>query len=207
MIRKKALLFDFDGVLADTEPLHWRAWHEVLTPYSPDLDWETYLRLCVGTSDTQMLQFFSEITRKPVTVDELQALYPKKRKIFEALVEAHPMVDADLVRLLAGLKGLLLGVVTSSNQVEVEPILRRAGLLDLLGTVIYGNDVTRHKPHPEPYQTALGRLGVVPSEATVFEDSASGIRSASDAGCRVVRVNAPADLPGLVTAELANHQN
>jgi HAD superfamily hydrolase (TIGR01509 family) len=206
VVSTKAFLFDFDGVLADTEPLHWKAWREVLAPYSPDLDWETYLRLCVGTSDVQMLQFFSEITRKPVTVDELRALYPKKRKIFEALAEAQPIVDADLVRLLAGLKGLLLGVVTSSNQVEVEPILRRAGLLDLLGTVIYGNDVAHHKPHPEPYQTALGRLGVGPSEATVFEDSASGIRSATEAGCHVVTVDAPADLPSLVTTELTRNQ-
>ncbi|MDR3719246.1 MAG: HAD family phosphatase [Bryobacteraceae bacterium] len=206
MIPTKAFLFDFDGVLADTEPLHWKAWHEVLAPYSPDLDWETYLRLCVGTSDVQMLNFFSEITRTPVTVDELQALYPKKRKIFEALAEAQPIVDADLVRLLAGLNGLRLGVVTSSNQLEVEPILRRAGLLEILGTVIYGNDVTHHKPHPEPYRTALGRLGVEPSEATVFEDSASGIRSASEAGCHVVTVKTPADLPGLVASEFARDQ-
>lgn len=97
-----------------------------------------------------------------------------------------------------------LGVVTSSNQLEVEPILRQAGLLDVLGTVVYGNDVTHYKPHPEPYQIALERLGVAPSEATVFEDSASGIRSASDAGCRVVTVNAPVDLLGLVETALAS---
>jgi HAD superfamily hydrolase (TIGR01509 family) len=203
VISIKALLFDFDGVLADTEPFHWKAWCEVLAPYSPDLTWETYQRRCIGTSDIHILQFFTEITRKPVTVDELIALYPKKRLRFQDLASAQPIVDADLVRLLAGLKGLLLGVVTSSNQVEVEPILRQAGLLDILGTVVYGNNVTHYKPHPEPYQIALSRLGVKPSEATVFEDSDSGIRSASEAGCRVVTVHAPADLCGLVETELA----
>lgn len=150
-----------------------------------------------------MLQFFSEITRKPVTVDEVRALYPQKRKIFQALATARPIMDEGLVQLLAGLKGLALAVVTSSNKVEVEPILRRAGLLDVLGTVVYGNDVTHYKPHPEPYQLALARLGVQPSEAIVFEDSASGIRSGLDSGCRVVTVNAPADLPGLVETALA----
>jgi HAD superfamily hydrolase (TIGR01509 family) len=203
VILLKALLFDFDGVLADTEPLHWRAWHEVLAPYSPDLDWATYERRCVGTSDIQMLKFFSEITRKPVTVDEVRALYPQKRKIFQALATARPIVDEGLVQLLAGLKGLSLAVVTSSNQIEVEPILSRAGLLDVLSTVVYGNDVTHYKPDPEPYQLALARLGVRPSEAIVFEDSASGIRSGLDAGCRVVTVPAPADLPGLVETALA----
>jgi HAD superfamily hydrolase (TIGR01509 family) len=203
VIQLKAILFDFDGVLADTEPLHWRAWHEVLAPYSPDLDWATYQRRCVGTSDIQMLQFFSEITRKHVTVDEIRALYSQKRNIFQALAMARPIVNEGLVQLLAGLKGLSLAVVTSSNQVEVEPILRRAGLMDVLGTVVYGNDVTHYKPDPEPYQLALARLGVQPSEAVVFEDSASGIRSGLDAGCRVVTVPAPADLPGLVETALA----
>lgn len=203
MIQYKAFLFDFDGVLADTEPLHWRAWHEVLEPYSPELDWETYQRRCVGTSDVEMLQFFSEIARKPTTVDEVRALYPQKRNLFQAFARARPIVDEALVQMLAGLKGLSLAVVTSSNQVEVEPILRRAGLLDVLDTVVYGNDVTHYKPHPEPYQIALARLGVEPSEAVVFEDSASGIRSASEAGCRVVTVSAPSDLLGLVETELA----
>jgi HAD superfamily hydrolase (TIGR01509 family) len=150
-----------------------------------------------------MLQFFSEITRKHVTVDEIRALYSQKRNIFQALAMARPIVDEGLVQLLAGLKGWSLAVVTSSNQVEVEPILRRAGLMDVLGTVVYGNDVTHYKPDPEPYQLALARLGVQPSEAVVFEDSASGIRSGLDAGCRVVTVPAPADLPGLVETALA----
>ena len=203
MISVKALLFDFDGVLADTEPIHWRAWCEALAPYSPDLDWETYQRCCVGTSDVLMLQFFCKITRKPVTVDEVRALYPKKRKIFQALAAAGATVDERLVRLLAGLNGPKLAVVTSSNQIEVEPILKQAGLLDVLSTVVYGNHVKHYKPHPEPYQLALARLGVQPPEAVVFEDSASGLRSGSDAGCRVVTVKSPADLPGLVGAALA----
>ena len=199
----KALLFDFDGVIADTEPFHWRAWHQVLAPFSPDLDWATYQRQCVGISDSVMLQFFSLIARKPVTTDEVRSLYPQKRKIFQALATAQPIVDERLVKLLAGLEGLKLAVVTSSNQEEVEPILKQAGLSDVLGTVVYGNNVTHYKPHPEPYQLALARFQVQPSEAVVFEDSASGIRSGLDAGCRVVTVKSSADLLGLVEDTLA----
>ena len=199
----KALLFDFDGVIADSEPIHWRAWHEALAPFSPELDWETYQCRCVGTSDLQMLQFFTEITALPSTVDEVRALYPQKRKIFQMLAASEPIVDERLVKLLAGLKNLQLAVVTSSNQLEVEPILRHAGLLDVLRTVVYGNNVTHYKPHPEPYQIALACLGVQASEAIVFEDSPSGIRSGLDAHCRVVRVSTPADLPGLVKEVLA----
>jgi HAD superfamily hydrolase (TIGR01509 family) len=200
----KALLFDFDGVIADTEPFHWRAWLEALAPYSPNLDWEKYQRCCVGTSDVHMLKFFMEITEKPVTLDELRALYPQKRNLFQALASAESIVDRRLVHVLAGLNGgLKSAVVTSSNRIEVEPILKQAGLLDVLSTVVYGNDVKNYKPHPEPYQIALARLGVQPSEAVVFEDSVSGVRSGRDAGCRVVTVKSPTDLLGLVEGTLS----
>lgn len=203
MLSFTALLFDFDGVLADSEPIHWRAWHEVLEPFAPDLDWETYQRYCVGISDLRMLQFFCQIAKKPVTTDEVLALYPQKRKIFQELAMTRSIVDERLVHLLRGLRGLQLAVVTSSSQVEVEPILKIAGLLDVLSTVVYGNNVTNYKPHPEPYQLALARLQIQPSEAIVFEDSASGIRSGLDAGCRVVTVNSPVDLLALVEDTLA----
>jgi HAD superfamily hydrolase (TIGR01509 family) len=200
----KAFLFDFDGVIADTEPFHWRAWQQVLAPYSPDLDWETYQRHCIGISDVKMLSVFSEITKKSITMDEVRSLYPQKRKIFQLLATAQPIVDERLVELLSGLNDRQLAVVTSSNQAEVEPILMQAGLLNVLGTVVYGNDVTHYKPHPEPYQLALARLGVAPPEAVVFEDSAAGVRSGLDAGCHVVTVKAPEDLVELVEATLAD---
>ena len=150
MAHFKAFLFDFDGVIADTEPIHWRAWQEVLAPYAPDLDWGTYQRRCIGISDIEMLHVFSDITRKAITTDEVRALYPQKRKIFQALATAHPIVDERVVELLSGLNGTRLAVVTSSNQAEVEPILTQAGLLSVLSAVVYGNDVTHYKPHPEP---------------------------------------------------------
>jgi beta-phosphoglucomutase len=201
----KALLFDFDGVLADTEPFHWRAWRDVLEPYSPDLDWETYQRLCIGIADIEMLKVFSQIARKPITTNEVRSLYPQKRKIFQSLATAQPVVDSRVIQALASLIDLRSAVVTSSNQAEVEPILRQSGLLGILSTVVYGNNVKHFKPHPEPYQLALARLGIQAAEAIVFEDSATGIRSGSEAGCRVVTVKSPADLLGLVTDALAGH--
>jgi HAD superfamily hydrolase (TIGR01509 family) len=151
-----------------------------------------------------MLKFFMEITEKPVTLDELRALYPQKRNLFQALASAESIVDRRLVRVLAGLNGgLKSAVVTSSNRIEVEPILKQAELLDVLSTVVYGNDVKNYKPHPEPYQIALARLGVQPSEAVVFEDSISGVRSGRDAGCRVVTVKSPTDLLALVEGTLS----
>ncbi len=130
-----------------------------------------------------------------------------KRRLFQSLTAQTDIIDARLVAQLAGLEGVAIAVVTSSNQAEVEPILRQAGLLGVLRAVVYGNEVKRYKPHPEPYLIALERLGVSPCDAVVFEDSESGIRSGRDAGCRVVEVEGPKDLPGLIEATLSGSFN
>jgi HAD superfamily hydrolase (TIGR01509 family) len=199
----RALLFDFDGVLADTEPLHWRAWREVLKPYGIELDWETFRKICVGLSDSEMLNKLCGLATKPVTSDELRAHYPQKREIFRALADGQPLIDAGVMDLIKSIRSLRLGVVTSSNKFEVEPILIQGNLLDHLAIVIYGNDVRHYKPHPEPYLLALQRLGIPARETIVFEDSAAGLRSAREARCRVVQVPNVARLPALLRAKLS----
>lgn len=202
MISIKALLFDFDGVLADTEPFHWKAWLEVLEPYSPELDWATYERICIGISDVEMRSTFSQLCGKRITMDEIRDLYPQKRKIFQELTLSSALIDGALVAMLGKLRGVDMAVVTSSNQAEVEPILWQAGLLGILKATVYGNDVQRYKPFPDPYLLAMQRLQVEPSESVVFEDSATGIRSGKEAGCRVVEVKNPQELPMLVRATM-----
>ena len=202
----KALLFDFDGVIADTESIHWKAWCEVLAPYALKLDWDTYQTRCIGVSDLAMRRIFCELCEKHITEDQVKELYPLKRKVFQSLTQEVELIDRGLVAGLAGLTVLKMAVVTSSNQAEVEPILRQAGMLDLLGTVVYGNHVTHYKPHPEPYLLSLARLAVRPSEAVAFEDSPAGIRSALEAGCHVLTVRGPEELLGLVQTVLAGQR-
>lgn len=204
MISIKALLFDFDGVLANTEPLHWKAWLETLAPYSPVLDWNTYERVCIGVSEMEMQKLFCTFCEKPIAPGEVKALYPKKRKIFQALTATADLVDDRVVAMLARLANLQLAVVTSSNRLEVEPLLRQANLLSVLNTVVYGNDVKRYKPCPDPYLLAVERLHVAPSESVVFEDSAAGIQSGKAAGCRVVEVKECSQLPELIEAVLSD---
>ena len=199
----KALIFDFDGVLADTEPLHWQAWREILRPYGIELNWEIFQRICVGLSDWEMLNELCRLATKPVTPDELRAHYPRKRKLFRALAERRQLIDPGLIDLLKSILFIRLGIVTSSNEEEIQPILLHAGLLDCMTAVVYGNNVQHYKPHPEPYRIALQCLGVAPGEAVVFEDSAAGMQSAREAGCRVVQVVDVASVPELVRAEVA----
>ena len=198
----RAMLFDFDGVLADTEPYHWRAWREVVRPFGIDLDWETFERTCIGVSDLAMLNGLCALSTNNVTPAELRAQYPLKRKVFRELVNGRPLIARELVELLKSLTDRLLGVVTSSNQTEIQPILLNTGVLESLTIVIYGNNVRNYKPHPEPYLLAVQGLGVDPRETLVFEDSEAGMQSARKAGCRVVRVDSVPRVPELIRASL-----
>ncbi len=191
-----ALLFDFDGVLADTEPLHFQCWRDLLLTKGIHLDWDYYQTKCIGISDRQMLSTLDKIGPIVYSIDELMPLYILKKKAFRDLTAQKRVVPQAAVDALTVCHEYRLAVVTSSGRTEIEPILLREGVLPLLGAAVYGNEVKALKPDPEPYRLAMDRLGA--TRAIAFEDSAAGIASARAAGCQVVEVTHPADLPRLI---------
>ena len=192
----EAILFDFDGTLLDTEPVHWACWAEVLAGVGLTLTWEYYRDYCIGIDDREMLRMLAEAANPPQNWDRLWALYPAKRQLFQQRM-AQPEFDPALVELLRQLEGAYkLAVVSSSACGEIEPILLAGGLRQYFGTVVGGGDVTMQKPSPEPYLLAAERLRV--SQALVLEDSAAGIASGRAAGFEVIPVKHPSEVPGLV---------
>jgi HAD superfamily hydrolase (TIGR01509 family) len=195
-----AILFDFDGVLADTEPLHWQCWNEALRQTGLEVTWDDYRRHCVGISDRDFLARLGALATPPRTVDELLPYYPLKKKLFAERATRGGLIQPELKELLAGLDPRRLAVVTSSSRQEIEPILRAEGVLDRFGAAVYGDEVRRLKPDPEPYRTAMQRLGA--TRAVAFEDSAAGIESARRAGCEVIEVSEARKVPELLRALL-----
>jgi HAD superfamily hydrolase (TIGR01509 family) len=196
-----AILFDFDGVLADTEPLHWQCWNEVLRPAGLEVSWEDYREHCVGISDRDFLARLGSLADPPRTVDELLPFYPLKKQLFAERATQGGLIPTELKAILRRLDPQRLGVVTSSSRQEIEPILRAEGVLERFGAAVYGDEVRRLKPDPEPYRTAMDRLGV--RRAVALEDSAAGLESARRAGCDVIEVRHPADVPRLLRERLA----
>ena len=194
------IFFDFDGVLADSEPLHFASWADVLGGLGISLDWETYVAHCIGVSDLEMLDFFAELSQGRMTREEFRPHYDRKQRVFRARASVTPLILAPTVDMVRSLNGVRRAVVTSSVQAEIEPILARSGVLSLLNTAVYGGDVTRLKPAPDPYLLAAVRTQA--ENPLVFEDSDAGVASAVAAGFDVVRVKSPADLPALVRASL-----
>jgi beta-phosphoglucomutase len=197
----EAILFDFDGVLVDSEPVHFECWREILEPFGIPLEWKTYSEHCIGISDRAMLASLCEQKNPPLDIEILLPEYPKKKQMFRDRMIQHPCVTPEVLRLLDELHGYKLAVVTSSGRSEVEPILVACGIRERFDTAVFGGDVKRLKPAPDPYLLAMERLGV--TRALVVEDSAPGEESGRAAGCHVVRVKDQSEVPAAVRARLA----
>jgi beta-phosphoglucomutase len=196
----QAIFFDFDGVLLDTEPVHWACWAEVLSNVGVTLTWEYYRDYCIGIDDRDMLRAIAAQADPPRDWTALWTLYPAKKELFQSKMTDPPFETA-LKEMLPDLeRAYRLAVVSSSACVEIEPLLSAGGIRAHFATVVGGESVQRHKPAPEPYLLAAERLGV--DRALVLEDSAAGIASGRAAGFEVLAVKHPKDVPGLVRERL-----
>lgn len=190
-----SIFFDFDGVLIDSEPVHWACWREVLLPLGVSLEWEFYRDQCIGVDDREMLRMMAGER----DWRELWEQYPKKKELFRDRMIGAPPFPATLAPTLEGLKGRYrMAVVSASSRQEIEPLMERAGLRGYFDTVVGGGDVTKQKPDPEPYLLAQSRLGV--SRPVVLEDSAAGLAAGRAAGFAVLQVRHPDDVPEVLRA-------
>ena len=196
----EAILFDFDGVLADSEPVHFECWQEILQTFDLHLDWKTYCEHGIGVSDRQLLALLCGRADPPVDLDLLIAEFPRKKDLFRSRMLERQPFSTEVFELLPELGDFKLAIVTSSGQAEVEPVLEKAGLRCFFQAVVYGGDVKQHKPAPDPYLLAMERLGV--RSALAVEDSNAGETSARAAGLGVLRVPTPSEMPELLRQRL-----
>ena len=196
----EAILFDFDGVIADSESVHFASWAEILRPLEIDVSWDFYCANCIGVSDRRTLDLFCQ--GRDFSVGQLDGLCIIKRELFREKAVASPPVSMETRALLAEVKQRFkIAVVTSSGSNEVKPVLEVTGLWPLLDAFVCGGDVARLKPFPDPYLMAARLLGV--SAALVVEDSDPGAESGRAAGFEVLRIPHPDQLATLVRGRLS----
>src|SRR5580692_9716119 len=185
-----AILFDFDGVLADTEPIHYQCWLEILAPFGIEPTWEYYQRECIGISDRLMVESIST----PALFEEIWAKYADKQALFRhKLTLKSPFLD-ETVALISDLSPhYKLAVVSSSGRTEVEPPIVRAGLRDHFQAMVCGREAGNLKPLPDPYLRAAELLGA--KRPLVVEDSEAGEASGRAAGFEVLRVASAESVP------------
>jgi beta-phosphoglucomutase len=192
-----AILFDFDGVLADSEPVHWECWRDVLAPIGIELPWSCYAARCIGVSDDEMERELAPLAHG--RTGWFPRALAEKRPLFRARAAAGNMIGDGVRNVLSGLS-LPLAVVTSSSRLEVEPVLLAAGIHGRFGACVYSESVARRKPDPEPYRTAAAMLGA--RRPLVVEDSDAGARSAQAAGFDCLRIACPSELADALRARL-----
>ena len=203
MLEFDAILFDFDGVLVDSEPVHWACWAEVLSPLGVILEWDFYRDHCIGIDDREMLRMMAGRSTPPCAWESLWTRYPAKKELFRGRMSADPPFPEGTAALLHKLcADYRLAVVSSSSTEEIEPMLTAAGLRHHFETIVGGNNVKRHKPAPDPYLLAAERLGA--RTALVVEDSEAGLAAGRAAGFQVLRVGHPNELPGVLLQRLGS---
>ncbi len=196
MPRYDAILFDFDGVLLDSEPLHCECWAEVLAPFGVKLTWEEYGARYVGMDDREMLRIIASEAAAPLDWQVLWSQYPAKKELFRARMK-NPVFPPRLPELLRDLQSeYKLAVVSSSARMEIEPPLEACKLRGYFEALVGGDSVQHHKPAPDPYLLAARLLNA--RAPLVVEDSQPGLASGRAAGFDVLEVKSAAEMPDLL---------
>ena len=186
----RALLFDLDGTLAETDSLHLPTWVDALEPYGVDIDEEFYRERISGRSTGEIVgDLLPDLTEEEGASigDAKEASFRERAAGLEPLPGLLDFVQKGKRR------GMRMALVTNAPKENVGAILPALKLQDYFQTVVLAAEVGAVKPDPAPYEAALERTGVSADEALAFEDSVSGIASSVAAGIPTVGISSTQD--------------
>lgn len=180
-----AAIFDCDGTLADTMPLHYRAWCDTLTPLGCPFPEEQFYAWGGSPAEEIIERLNAE---HGLSIDAAATAHAKEHLYRTLIPQIAPVaaIVAEAERLHAA--GCPLGVASGGMHLMVEETLETLGIRPLFRTVVAADDVERGKPDPEPFLAVAEHLGVAPEACVVYEDSPAGFEAARRAGMRVVDV-------------------
>ncbi len=195
----QAVLFDFNGIVINDEPLHQELLTELMLSENLRLSPADFKRFCLGRSDRAALHdFLAERGRVP-TDAYLDQLIAQKARAYQERIAALPELPSypDVAETIAQLqaRGTAIALVTGATRSDVEAVLTRLDLADCFAVWVTGDEVRRSKPDPYGYLLAVERLsrrfperGIAPGNCLAIEDSPAGIAAAKQAGIQVVGV-------------------
>ena len=191
----RAIIFDFDGVLANTEPLHLRAYQEVLAPEGLTLTEDEYYARYLGFDDVGVFTAMAAAAGRQWTSTDIRRLIVTKARRLEQLEENVSVLfpgAADAVRRAAA--AVPIAIASGALRAEVRRVLEREHLVNYFTVIVAAEDTPLSKPSPEPYLHALMQLTsslsvqIAPHQCVALEDSPWGLLSARAAGLRTIAV-------------------
>lgn len=200
----RALIFDFDGLILDTETPEIDVWKGIYAEHGQAYPMDLWSQIIGGWGNTDFdpAVELQRLSRRPLDV---AALRERHRQESDTLILNSPLMPGVRDVLAAAQRlGLRCVIASSSERGWVEPHLQRLGLISDFEKIVTGDDVPkgRTKPHPDIFLRALQVLQMPPGEALVMEDSPNGIKAARAAGLRVVGVPNPVTAPLGLNADL-----
>lgn len=183
----RAVLFDFDGLILETESVVWSSWNDVYREFGfelPQAEWIDCMGRAPGHRD-----FHARLEELIGQSLDREALYQRRYAQSMAVLELQAPLPGVIDWLdAAQARGCRLAVVSGSGGTWVVDHLSRMGLIDRFDTIVTSADTLRHKPDPDPFMLAAARLGVEPGACVVLEDAIHGITAAKAAGMIAVAV-------------------
>lgn len=182
----KAVIFDMDGVVVDSEPLHFKMWAKIFKKeFGVKLVLKDFENL-FGTTDLHTAKFFLKKYKIKTDVEDLRQ---KKKKLFQEEAKKKLKLFSGAKELIRKLSRKYQVALTSTEWKEtIKKDLSKFNLLKYFHIIVGKEDVKRHKPDPQPYLATAKKLRVKPSQCIVVEDSVWGVESAKRAGMRVIAV-------------------
>lgn len=182
----KAAIFDLDGVIVNTVPLHFRAWQRMFAEYGREFTFEEYKEKVDGIPRTDG----ARAILTDLDENELEKAGSKKQGYFLEYLNSEEIpvykTTVDLIKAIKKEK-IKRGAISSSK--NCLPILKKANLIDLFDVIITGNDITRGKPDPQVFLTAAEKMSVEPAGCVVFEDAVLGVEAAKRAKMKCVGID------------------
>ena len=187
----KLVIFDLDGVLVEAKNIHYDALNEALGKYA--ISWQEHLSTYDGLKTTQKLQMLTE--QKGLPIEEHEVIWETKQHItLQKLKELKPNQTLQSVMDALVNDGYKIAVCSNSIRKTVLTVLSKLGIMEYMDYIISNEDVQNSKPHPEMYWRAISKMGCLPEETLIVEDSPYGLLAANRSNAHILRVKNPTEV-------------
>ncbi len=199
-----AVIFDFDGIIVDSEPMHFRAFNEVLNPLELEITWEDYCEIYIGFDDRDAFREVFERNDRKCSRTQTAKLIEEKAAVFQNYIrqgEVTPLPGA--VELIKSIPARLpVALCSGALRKDIDPIIKQLGIDTCFSKIVTAEDTPKSKPDPAPYILTCKKLGIEdPATAVAIEDTPAGIMSAKGAGLKVLAVTNSYDRDFLMEAD------
>lgn len=188
----KLVIFDLDGVLVEAKNIHYEALNDALGPMY-EISWEEHLSIYDGLKTNQKLEMLTH--RKGLPIESHEEIWINKQKLtLQKLKELEPSESLQSTMENLSNEGYKIAVCSNSIRKTVLTVISKLGLMEYMDYIISNEDVQNSKPHPEMYWRAISKMGCLPEETLIVEDSPYGLLAASRSKAHILRVKNPKEV-------------